>query len=298
MNKLRIVSYNIDGLPEKLNLADLPWYLTPIAWVYKVIKGTTEIRINDGSDRAEKIEEISEYLNSLNPDIIAVQEDFNFHKELMSSLTDYYDETHTGDISLKNLMSKTTWRPLPRFKADGLGLIWKRGRGFFPATEDIVCWNKSNGYTNHANDKLTHKGFRLYKLMMGRCWILLYVLHMDADFYHPEKCPDISKDVEARRSQILQLLEHIAKNRYYAPVIIVGDTNSTDSYPWDEKNIQLLLSAGFTEVKPAENSVDRLFYMDGAYDKIYSAKAELGIKGLSDHRPLIVDLELDVRGNG
>lgn len=78
--KLRIVSYNIDGLPEKLNLADLPWYLTPIAWVYKAVKGTTEIRINDGSDRAEKIEEISEYLNSLNPDIIVVQEDFNFHK--------------------------------------------------------------------------------------------------------------------------------------------------------------------------------------------------------------------------
>ena len=50
MKKLRIVSYNIDGLPEKLNLADLPWYLTPIAWAYKAVKGTTEIRINDGSN--------------------------------------------------------------------------------------------------------------------------------------------------------------------------------------------------------------------------------------------------------
>ena len=296
MNKLRIVSYNIDGLPEKLNLADLPWYLTPIAWVYKAVKGTTEIRINDGSDRAEKIEEISEYLNSLNPDIIVVQEDFNFHKELMSSLTSYADSTHTGDISLKNLMSKTEWRPFPRFKADGLNILTT---GNYELVEEtIVPWKKCNGYVDHANDKLTKKGFRHCMIQYNPftndlCRFLdLYAIHMDADFYNPEKCPDVSKDIEARKAQVKQLLQYIEKEDSARPIIIVGDTNCAE-YEWDKETIQLLLDAGFTEAKnDTESAVDRLFYKDGLGRPIRVSSVEYGRSGLSDHRPLIVDLEL------
>lgn len=297
MNNIRIVSYNIDGLPDKLNLADLPWYLTPIAWVYKAIKGTTEIRINDGSDRAEKIEEISKYLNSLNPDIIVVQEDFNFHKELMSSLTSYADSTHTGDISLKNLMSKTEWRPFPRFNADGLNILTT---GDYELVEEtVVPWKKSNGYIDHANDKLTKKGFRhciiqynpfandLYRFLD------LYVIHMDADFYDPEKCPDVSKDIEARKAQVKQLLRYIEKEDSARPIIIVGDTNCAE-YEWDKETVQLILDAGFIEAKnDTESTVDRLFYKDGLGRPIRVSNVEYGKAGLSDHRPLIVDLTVD-----
>lgn len=300
MNKLRIVSYNIDGLPEKLNLADLPWYLTPITWAYKAIKGTTEIRINDGSNRAKKIEEISEYLNSLNPDIIVVQEDFNFHKELMSSLTLYADSTHTGDISLKNLMSKTEWRPFPRFKADGLNTLTTENYALIEET--IVPWKKSNGYIDHANDKLTKKGFRHCIIQYSPfandlCRFLdLYIIHMDADFYDPEKCPDVSKDVEARKAQVKQLLQYIEKEDSAKPIIIVGDTNCAE-YEWDKETIQLLLDAGFTEAKnDTDSAVDRLFYKDGLGRPIKVSNVEYGRSDLSDHRPLIVDLELDING--
>jgi exonuclease III len=298
--KLRIVSYNIDGLPEKLDLADLPWYLTPIAWAYKAVKGTTEIRINDGSNRAEKMKEISEYLNTLNADIIAVQEDFNYHKELMSSLTSYADSTHTGDISLKNLVSKTEWKPLPRFKADGLNTLTT---GDYELVEEtIVPWKKSNGYVDHANDKLTKKGFRhcviQYSLFNNDlCRFLdLYVIHMDADFYNPEKCPDVSKDIEARKSQVKQLLQYIEEEDSAKPIIIVGDTNCAE-YEWDKETIQLLLDAGFTEAKnDTDSTVDRLFYKDGLGRPIKVSNVEYGKAGLSDHRPLIVDLELDYYG--
>ena len=37
-NQLKLITYNIDGLPEKLDLNDLPLILRPIAWVYKLIK--------------------------------------------------------------------------------------------------------------------------------------------------------------------------------------------------------------------------------------------------------------------
>ena len=100
MNKVRLVTYNVDGLPDKLNLKDLPWILKPFGWIYRLYTGTNEVIVNDGTDRKAQSEEISKYLKSFNADIIAVQEDFNYHKELMSNLTDYTDSTHTGDISL------------------------------------------------------------------------------------------------------------------------------------------------------------------------------------------------------
>ena len=286
MNKVRIVTYNIDGLPDTLNLGDLPWCLKPIAWVYKLFKKTTEVRINDGTNRAENMNNISEYLNSLNADIIAVQEDFNYHNELMSNLKCYKDSTHTGDISLDNLFSKTEWRPLPRFKADGLNLI--TNNRITVNDEDIVRWKRSNGYISHANDKLTHKGFRYYSITVDNIDIDLYILHMDADFYDPNNCPDVSKDVKARKKQIEQLVEYINKKNSNNPIIITGDTNSTDNYAWDVENIQILLNEGFIEAKPNENDVDRLFYKGD----INVLNASYGEGGLSDHRPLIVDIEV------
>lgn len=38
---IKILTYNVDGLPESLDLNNLPWILKPIAWIYKLIKGTT-----------------------------------------------------------------------------------------------------------------------------------------------------------------------------------------------------------------------------------------------------------------
>ena len=39
--EIKLATYNIDGLPEQLDLNDLPWLFKPIAWVYKMFKGTT-----------------------------------------------------------------------------------------------------------------------------------------------------------------------------------------------------------------------------------------------------------------
>jgi len=285
MNKVRIVTYNIDGLPDTLDLNDLPWFLKPIALVYKLFKKTTKIQINNGTNRSENMCSISEYLNTLNADIIAVQEDFNYHNELMSSLKGYKDNTHTGDISLDNLFFKTEWKPFPRFKADGLNLITNNAT---VNAEDIVRWNKSNGYISHANDKLTYKGFRYYNITVNNTDIDLYILHMDADFYNPDSCTDITKDVEARKDQIEQLIEYIKQKNSTNPIIITGDTNSTDDYEWDRENIKLLLNEGFVEAKPNTNDLDRLFYKGDI--KILSAS--FGRDDLSDHKPLIVDIEV------
>ena len=41
--KIKVATYNIDGLPDKIDLKELPWTLKPVCWVYKLIKGTTEV---------------------------------------------------------------------------------------------------------------------------------------------------------------------------------------------------------------------------------------------------------------
>lgn len=288
MNKVRLVTYNVDGLPDKLNLKDLPWILKPFGWGYKLYTGKDEVIINDGTDRKAQSEEISKYLKSFNADIIAVQEDFNYHTELMSALEGYKDTTHTGDISLDHLFSKTEWRPLPRFKADGLNLITNNDR-VQTAGEDIVRWKKSNGYISHANDKLTHKGFRYYKVYIDSKPIDLYIVHMDADFYNPRSKESISGDYTARKKQIQQLLAYIDKKNSTDPIIILGDTNSTDRWSWDKTNIDILRHAGFEEAKADKQDLDRLFYRGDIKVKKAYYDTE---KQLSDHKPFIVDIEV------
>lgn len=313
-NKLKIITYNIDGLPDKLNLNDLPWILKPITWVYKLIKKTTIIKINDNIKTAENIENISLYLLKADADIVGIQEDFNYHDELMSCLNRYYDCGKLSEkFSLNNLFSKIeffTHFPLPRFKSDGINLLMKNNRiNYSISSEDIVSWKKSNGYICHANDLLTHKGFRTYTITIDNTYNAdVYVLHMDADFYDPEKCPDVTGDIKARKSQIDQLLSYIF-NKYEEnknkidgnrPIIIMGDTNSYDKYTWDVENIKYLINSfnnisylHCVEAMPDNYSdCDRIFVInnDKSEYKLELSKCyfDKDIK-FSDHKPLIAE---------
>ena len=37
---IKLATYNIDGLPEQLDLRQLPWVLRQLAWAYRLAKGT------------------------------------------------------------------------------------------------------------------------------------------------------------------------------------------------------------------------------------------------------------------
>ena len=120
---------------------------------------------------------------------------------------------------------------------------------------------------------------------------------MDADFYNPENCPDVTKDVETRKNQIDQLLSYIFDKESKNPIIIMGDTNSYDKYEWDVKNIKYLIDnfnyipwLHCQEAIPENYSdCDRIFFINNDKSKY---KLELNKCYfdkdicLSDHKPL------------
>lgn len=287
MTEFSVMTYNVAGLPSTLDLNDLPWILKPITWIYKLIKGTTLITVNDRKIDRDKI---ADYLSKSGCDIIGVQEDFsNQHAYKYSKGTD------RGGFNLKKLFSSITWFP-PRFKADGINILYNNR--IKVNSEKIIWWNKSNGYISHANDALTHKGFRYYNLTIDNKYGLdLYIVHMDADFYHPINCPDIEDDVKARRSQLEQLANFINDNKYSKnPILIIGDTNSTD-YTWDIDNFnhfRFELGKPLYEILP-NPTVDRMFVINNTNSKykLYSIYQEVdnNMKE-TDHRPFIVKFKM------
>jgi len=308
--ELKIITYNIDGLPEKLDLSTLPWVLKPIAWIYKLIKGTYEVIINDNTNKSNNMKLIGDYLRMENADLISVQEDFNYHNELENSLPQHSSGTYTGGFDLHHIFSKVQWLPKPRFKCDGLNLFVKKNR-IKIIDEKIIPWNKSNGYVSNANDELTKKGFREYILFVDDMYYIdVYVVHMDANFYKENTSySDIQDDVLTRQSQLNQLASYILKKTkksqgFSNPAIIIGDTNCYNKYEWDAQNIERRLINSINknpylhirEITPENHSdCDKIFIINNkkrdyilSENKCYFDKTVY----YSDHYPLITNLSI------
>ncbi len=301
--KIKLATYNIDGLPEQLDLRQLPWPLRPLAWLYRLIKSTYMVRVNDNDGVGGKIAEMGRRLADLKPDIIAVQEDFNYHDVLTAELRGYDCGTHTGGITFENVR----WLPYPRCKADGLGLFVRKDMVMMD-DERIVPWEHSHGYFSHANDRLTQKGFRRYTVTVGDCVeIDVYVVHMDADFYHPVHCPDVNKDVAARRNQLRQLSEYIIQqfdDGCDRPAIIMGDTNCDYRHEWDADLTKHYLTRWLNTFRGLvvdegnpDIALDKIFvvnnYRSCHWLTVRSCLMDMSFKGLSDHKPVVAEIEIE-----
>ncbi|MBQ8502880.1 MAG: endonuclease/exonuclease/phosphatase family protein [Clostridia bacterium] len=173
---LKAVNFNVAGLP------------------FAAFKGTDVIA-------NQKV--AGEYLSQNDFDIVAVQEDFGYHKQLVESMNGFeYVTNHTGGIP----------------GGDGLNIFTKDMPVY---NETRVAWDDASGILSDGSDELTPKGFVYTVIDVGNgIYVDFYNIHADAF--------DGEGSIAARTSQYKQLAEFIkarsAEND--RPVIVTGDFNN------------------------------------------------------------------------
>ena len=156
-----------------------------------------------GSESKPNQTVIGKYLSNNNFDIVAVQEDFGYHKNLLEGMSGFgYATNYTGGIP----------------GGDGLNVFTTTMPIY---NEKRVTWNEACGILSDGSDELTPKGFMYTVIDIGNgIYVDFYNLH--ADSYGG------AGSVAARTSQFKQLAEFIqarsAEND--RPVIVTGDFNN------------------------------------------------------------------------
>lgn len=155
-----------------------------------------------GADVKANQTNAGKYLSTNNFDIVAVQEDFGYHKQLLEGMSGFnYATNHLGGIP----------------GGDGLNIFTKNMPVY---NETRVEWNDACGILTDGSDELTPKGFVYTVIDIGNgIYVDFYNLHADAYGGAGSKA--------ARTSQFKQLARFIearsAEND--RPVIITGDFN-------------------------------------------------------------------------
>lgn len=144
-----------------------------------------------------------QYLSQDKFDIVAVQEDFNYHQNLIDNMNGFaYATNHTGGVP----------------GGDGLNIFTKDKPIY---NETRVAWKDASGILSDGSDELTPKGFVYTVIDIGNgIYVDFYNLHADA--YSGEG------SVKARSSQYKQLAEFIKARsaEHDRPVIVTGDFNN------------------------------------------------------------------------
>ncbi|MBQ7540783.1 MAG: endonuclease/exonuclease/phosphatase family protein [Clostridia bacterium] len=160
-------------------------------------------------------------LNQSGADVVAVQEDFQYHALLAAQMTDYPYKTFTsGGIPA----------------GDGLNLFSK-----YPICNvDRVAWTEFYGILTADNDGLTPKGFLKCTLDVNGVLIDLYNIHTDAS--------KTMEDQLAKRAQFIQLSQYIGEHSADRPILITGDFNCTlHTYPFSDFYRTMIVEGGFSD---------------------------------------------------
>lgn len=161
---------------------------------------------------------ISPLLNDY--DIVAVQEDFNYHSELISSVTHPYLSAHSGGAGFGSGLNRMSVFPFDDFQR--------------------IKWNKSHGFFDNGSDQLTPKGFTVGRHELAPGIVIdIYNLHADAG--------SDSGSLEARRDNIRQMKQFMSVYSDGNAVIVMGDTNCRYTRSEDVLE-ELLHEQGLTDV--------------------------------------------------
>ena len=167
-----------------------------------------------GIDVADRQRQLGKQLNRSSYDVIAVQEDFNYHEYLAEQLTSYpYQTIHSGGVP----------------GGDGLNVFSKTA--VYNAKR--TTWDKLYGVIEDGADELTPKGILYTCVDLGDgIYLDLYDIHADA-YGDAGSCA-------ARRDNFRQLAAMIQKRGTDHPVIVTGDFNASIHQGNDDGLYELL----------------------------------------------------------
>ena len=177
---VKMLNFNVAGLPN-----------------VKGILGIEDVSVSNNQQVT------AAYMNSNDFDIVAVQEDFNYHNYLDGSLDKSYNvrSNHSGSF----------------LGGDGLNVFTKDITIY---NETRVPWGRLNGVLDGGADELSKQGILYTVLDLGNgIYVDFYDIHADA-YGTPG-------DREAREDNYKQLTDLIEANsaQYDRPVIVTGDFN-------------------------------------------------------------------------
>ena len=215
---LKILNYNVDGLP-------LPAFLS-----------------STGRDPLACSKLIPAKLNALDADIIAVQEDFNFHTILKAGIDAKYTTYHSGGIPF----------------GDGLNLY--SDLPLYNVTR--VPWETAYGIFDAGSDELTPKGFLCSSVQLADgVYVDIYDMHADAYGAPPNAAARV-----AQYKQMIAFMDAYSKDH---AVIVTGDTNTRFMHTESELKKQFIDQAGFKEAWVE-------LCNDGNYDIVYADNEKWG----------------------
>ena len=245
-------------------------------------------------------------------DFIGFSEDFSYHTELKSSLTDYDWGTYAGDYTSS--------------KTDGLEFAARPGTNV-TGEKRIAFTSSYGGLFQGANTNIT-KGFRYYSVTVDdNIMIDVIITHMNT--YSSSGSGHINAQ-HAQLKQIAQYINSIRSNN--RPIIFMGDTNCRYTrhdfetyfwsiiraegitindpwvdYMWDgvypeypSKSLMVSDATGTntdTDIICADTQhgevVDKVIYINDANAdtqiKANGYLRDMDYSGLSDHMPIVVD---------
>ncbi len=209
-------TYNVDGLPQQVKVAFIP------------------ITINEDGPGSSGTTNISKKIAADNWDFVGFSEDFEYHSELMSSLSaNYTFGTHRGSVDASAISST--------LDTDGLGFAARNSTCSF-SNETIVKFDKSAGGLTSGANTCIKKGIRHYVVtMIDGPELDVIITHMNT--YSSSD----SDHINAQHAQLTQVAEYINSIRGNGrPIIFMGDTNCRytrhdfQTYFWGELDSDLV----------------------------------------------------------
>ena len=209
---LKLVNYNVAGL-------SLPSFITP-----------------DKPDTKKTTQVIGQYFKDYDYDVLCVQEDFDYHFTLTSTLQPDYKTYWNGGMGIGSGLNLFS-----RYK------LYDAGR---------VPWDVACGVLDRGSDELTPKGivYATIELAPG-AYVDIYDIHADAY--------EDTGSVDAKYSQFKQLYDLIASRNTGHAVIVTGDFNT-----YFTMDYETVSSSGQT--RPGRGVYLRqLFHDDGGFDEAW-----------------------------